>query len=134
MDTWPANSLTNSNSSLVERVLVPESLERQDAGRAFSAEERHDDQAAIKGAHVAEVVDPLVGRLVLDGDGLVVLDDPGRDPVSPGSHGARYSSAWMPRAVTAPRRPVGRSTTSIAMLSHGMSAPSRSVIWSRTWR
>ena len=53
-------------------------------------------------------------------------------PVSPGSHGSRYSAAWTPRAVSGVSRPVAGSTTSMAMLSQAMRPPSRSVMLSRT--
>ena len=64
---------------LVEAGGAAEALERQHAGRARRPEQGHDDQAAVDGAGRPEVVDPLVGPLVLDEHRLVVLDDPGRD-------------------------------------------------------
>jgi len=61
-----------------------EPFEGQHARRAARPEERHHDDAALDRAGRREVVDSLVGRLVLDEDGLVVVHDPGRDPGLPG--------------------------------------------------
>ena len=82
-----ANSLTRSNSLLVERRLAPDPLERQDAGRALRPEQRDDDQAAVHRARVAEVVHPVVGRLVRDQTGSLCSTTQVAIPVSPGSHG-----------------------------------------------
>ena len=67
-----------------ERVPDAEPLHRQDPDRAGSAAQRHDDEAAISGRVVdpvghAEMIDARVAPLVLDVDGLVVLDHPCRD-------------------------------------------------------
>ena len=43
----------------------------------------------VDGAGSAELVDPCVVSLVEDQGGLVVRDDPGGEPLSPGSHGSR---------------------------------------------
>ena len=59
IETWAANSLTSSNSSLGRTgVSLPDPLDRQHAGRAVRPEQRHDDQAAVDRARVPEVVDP----------------------------------------------------------------------------
>ena len=80
IETCAANSLTSSNSCSSNGCSRPEPLQRQHAGGALRPEQRDDDQAAVDLARVPEVVDPVVGGLVLDEHGLVVLHDPRRDP------------------------------------------------------
>ena len=62
-----------------EQVARPQTLDGQHADGPVPAAQRDDDEAAVDGLDLAEVVDPRVVALVGDVDRLVVLDDPRRE-------------------------------------------------------